>query len=52
MKYPKIQSGRAGRAIAIGLAVALCGLSAPQAEAQDAAGSKPNILLIISDDTG
>ncbi|WP_299902443.1 arylsulfatase [uncultured Ruegeria sp.] len=42
----------ASRAIALGFAVALCGLGAPQAEAQDASDSKPNILLIVSDDTG
>lgn len=52
MRLNQYETGTAGRALAFGFAMVLFGIVAPQADAQDAAGSKPNILLIVSDDTG
>ncbi|GMG85119.1 arylsulfatase [Paralimibaculum aggregatum] len=51
MRYIRPFTAPAGRTLAIGLAVLACSFAASQSEAQ-AAGGKPNILLIVSDDTG
>ncbi len=54
MNHRKPETRMASLAATLGLALAVGGLAAAPALAQDsqAAGSKPNILLIVSDDTG
>jgi arylsulfatase len=58
MKQTDVQHPRrerqVGHALVLGVSILAASFAAPDAFAQDAspAGSKPNFLLIVSDDTG